>query len=98
MYGTCYEDVGIEEAIDLINTLPRGSAYVSATRPEHSWTDEKEAMADLIDALAFMLRGWDKYVRRPSDVAAQHRAVERARRARAVIERTNWEEVEGGEA
>lgn len=98
MYNVRYEDVEVDEAIDLILTLPKGSAYVSVTCPERSWTVEQESMADLIDALAFMLRGWDKYVRRPSDVAAQHRAVERARRARAVIERTNWEEVEGGEA
>ena len=55
-----YDDVDADEAVDLIATLPRGSAYVRAVRPDLAWSEQREGIADLQDTMwqvAYALRG-----------------------------------------
>lgn len=99
VYGCSYDEVPIDEAIDLIATLPDGSRYVSAVDPARSWPRWRHAIADLQDeewAIVAALRGVpaDKAPRvmRPADAARQMVALDKARKARKRIEETEWEE------
>lgn len=99
-YSVGYDDVSISEAIDLIYTLPAGSMYISAIDPVRSWSVEDHRSADIRDAIyqaICIMRGIDPSnapkVIRPEDVERQRRAVEAARKARAIIESTTWEAV-----
>lgn len=91
-----YEDVGADEAVDLIATLPRGSAYVRAVRPDLAWSEQREGIADLQDTLweiAYALRGvsTDPYrVTRPADVAARKVAAAKSADVRSTIEGGEW--------
>ena len=77
MYGVRYEDVGVDEAIDLIETLPRGSLWRSASSPFGEWTDERERAAEIVDHIERMIALYatgttegSLRVTRPSDLAA----------------------------
>lgn len=50
-YHCCYDDVDPDEAIDLIQTLPRGSKYVAAVVPEAAWSEEHEYAVDVQEAI-----------------------------------------------
>ena len=96
-YHVGYDEVDVEEAVDLALTLPPGSLYVARTRPELSWSEARETAADIRDdmaALAYALRGAadPPKVVRPRDVVELRRAAERSREARRRIEETAWEE------
>lgn len=88
-----YEEVGVEEAIDLIETLPHGSMYVSKLHPQFSWSKEREAIADLQDTILRFMYGDGARVVRPTDVIAQRKAAAKAERTRETIEKTQWVEV-----
>ncbi len=102
VYGTSYDSVPTDEAIDLIKTLPDGSLYVCATEPLRSWTPERHRFADVVDAINHLT--WAAYYNhdkvpyppttvRPADVAA--REAQRKRRKRAIdkLNNTRWTEV-----
>lgn len=96
-----YDEVDLNEALDLVLTLPCGSLYVSKKRPEHSWSEAREISADIRDwiaQLAFALRGLSgaPHVMRPCDILADRRSRERARKAKAKLEGAQWQDVEGG--
>ncbi|MBR3318769.1 MAG: hypothetical protein IKG21_13215 [Atopobiaceae bacterium] len=101
-YHVAYDDVPVAEAIDLIRSLPDGSLYVAATEPERAWSELKQRTADVVDAIWLLV--WansmdhekmpePQRVTRPKDVAARQRQRERQRRAREVLENTEWVEV-----
>ena len=96
-----YEDVAADEAVDLISTLPRGSAYVRAVRPDLAWSEQREGVADLQDTLwqiAYALRGVssDPYrVTRPADVVARRDAAAKSADVRSAIEGGDWSPLEG---
>lgn len=100
-YGVRYDDVEADEAIDLIETLPRGSAYVRAVRPDLSWSEVREAVADLQDTLweiAYARAGSreEPYrVTRPADVVARAAARDKARATRRRIEGGEWAALDG---
>lgn len=103
-YGVSYDDVPTEEAVDLIETLPAGSLYVMATDPARSWSELREASADVQDALtqsAFAVRGIDPNlaprVTRPRDVMARIEAASAARETSRRIRETKWEEAGGAD-
>lgn len=87
------------EAVDLIAGLPAGSRYVSALRPDLSWTPEREAVADLQDTLweiAYRRAGVkdEPYrVMRPRDAVARRQAAQRYASVKRTIAETQWEEV-----
>lgn len=80
----------VEEALDLIRTLPRGSMYVSKLYPQFSWSKEREAIADLQDTLLRFLYGEGARVIRPGDIAAQKQAAAKAKQTKKRIEETQW--------
>lgn len=89
-----------DEALDLIATLPDGSAYVRSMWPARAWSESRVMTADLVDTLwsiAFARAGLNyedaPRVTRPSDALARIAAAERSKRTRDVIENTEWEEV-----
>lgn len=95
-YGASFDSVPVDEAIDLIATLPAGSLYVSSVNPARSWSELREVAADVQDTLAALLwrgDGAPPRVSRPSDAVERMRAAESAKRARAAVEETEWEEV-----
>lgn len=86
-----------------MRTLPDGSLTVAALHPEHSWTQERQSAADIVDsvyAAATALCGGKASeaprVPRPRDVVAAGAAAERAASVRARIENTEWVEVTDG--
>lgn len=89
-----------DEAVDLVLTLPAGSLYMRAVRPELAWPDWRHAVADLQDdlwAVAFAragAAGEPPRITRPADAVERRRAEERARKAREAVEATEWEPVE----
>ena len=101
-YGCSYDDVQVEEKIDLIRMLPDGSRYVAGTDPERAWSEERHRFADVIDAIspvAWAL-AYDREkvpeppkVVRPKDMLARAEASRRAARARAELESGTWEEI-----
>lgn len=100
-YGCSYDEVGPEEAIDLIRTLPRGSLWRSAQMEFGELTDEEELAAQIQDRIYQLMQliatrtteGAPR-VTRPHDMRERKRAAERAREARRRLEETEWEEVE----
>ena len=96
-----YEDVAIDEAIDLICTLPRGSNYISRKYPAHVWSEEHEAIADVgdfvVDAM-YALRGVDSsqrpHMTRPRDIVARQKAREKRQKIKDKLNNTHWEEVD----
>lgn len=99
-YGASYDDVPAGEAVDLILSLPPGSAYKAAASPALAWSDAKHWMADVMDLL--LIVNWRLMgcpvelkpapVERPGDAELRIRAREKAREAREKIEGTEWEE------
>lgn len=99
-YRVAYEEVPVDEAIDLILTLPRGSLWRSAQLEFGEWDEARENAADVVDAIwalisllssAHTTEG-SPTVTRPGDLRERKAALERARRARERIEGTTWEE------
>ena len=100
IYGCSYDEVPVGEAIDLINTLPDGSLYVSSKYPARSWTREQHLIADLQDqlfSLAYQLHGVSPdripHVVRPAERIANAHARLKSSETRKRIEEMNWEEV-----
>lgn len=100
IYHCSYDEVPIDEAIDLIRTLPDGCMYVSATNPARSWTKERQMLADLQDDLYAMFalsngapRDRIPHVIRPAERLNNARAHNKAKQTRKRIEEMNWEEV-----
>ena len=94
--------MGTEEAIDLIRSLPDGSAWATSVSPLRSWDERRHRDADLLDAVNVLV--WylalDKkivpsppMVVRPRDVMARRREAENNRRVKAQLESDGWEEV-----
>lgn len=95
LFAVKYEEVDMDEAIDLILSLPHGSAYVSAVKPEYAWSEHKEALADIADIIyRVAYPGGEVRVMRPADHIAQRNALNKARSARAKIENTQWQEAD----
>lgn len=101
-YGCAYEDVPPDEAVDLIMSLPPGSAFVAKANPALSWSPEIEALADVRDTLweiAYARAGVKEEpyrVPRPRRAAAAAKAKQRAAGVRGRIEGTKWVDVGGG--
>lgn len=95
-----YDDVDADEAVDLIATLPRGSEYVRAVRPDLAWSEQREGIADLQDTMwqvAYALRGVSSdpyHVTRPADVVARREASAKAGSVRQTIEGGEWAPME----
>lgn len=66
--------------------------YVSKLYPQHSWSKEREALADLQDTILRVFYGEGARVVRPADVIAQREASAKAKRTRKTIEETQWVE------
>lgn len=101
-YHVAYDEVEPAEAIDLITTLPHGSLYVAAVRPEYAWTVEREALADIQDVIysamwAYGICTTDEppTVVRPRDIERTKRERERTKQAIKRLQDPNvkWEEV-----
>ena len=95
-----YEDVAVDEAIDLICTLPRGSHYKAKKHPELAWSEEHEAIADVGDFVVDVmcaLRGVDStqrpHMTRPRDIVARQKALQKRQRIKDKLNSTHWEEV-----
>lgn len=91
----------MDEAIDLVLTLPRGSMWRSAQVEFGEWDDARENAADVVDAIWALISLLSSArttegapsVTRPSDMRARKEARERAASVRKRIEGTTWEEV-----
>lgn len=101
-YHVAYDEVEPAEAIDLITTLPHGSLYVAAVRPEYAWTVEREALADIQDviysamwAYGICITDEPPTVVRPRDIERTKRERERTKQAIKRLQDPNvkWEEV-----
>lgn len=97
-----YEDVPADEAIDLVEALPDGSAWAARTDPLRSWSPERHRDADLLDAVEVLV--WyialDKAKTpeppravRPLDRLRRAMEAQRARAAREEIGSDDWEEM-----
>lgn len=95
-----YEDVPLDEAIDLVLTLPRGSLWRSAQVEFGEWDDAREGVADVVDAIWALIslmstarttEGAPR-VARPSDMRDRKAARKRAASVRERIENTTWTE------
>lgn len=81
-------------------TLPPGSLYVSAIKPELSWPKWRHAIADLQDdlwAVAFARAGCagePPHVTRPAEVIERVKAARQNIKTKTVIETTEWEQLE----
>ena len=103
-YNVRYEDVDVEEAIDLIYTLPLGSLWRAKRDPDAAWTLEQYRLADLIDAVSLVswqISGnsdeWEPpRVTRPGDAKRREAHLMKARDVKRKLEETTWEEVEIG--
>lgn len=106
-YGCSYDEVPVEECLDLVWGLPDGSLYVAATCPPRAWSEQRQLAADIREAAAGMWprglideggapsrlpRPWDAELER---LAAAGEAAEarRAESVRRTIETTDWVEV-----
>lgn len=83
-------------------TLPYGSLYVAAVRPECEWSIEREALADIQDTIYTAMWSCGMYsteepptVIRPSDIERTKRERERTKQAIKRLQDPNvkWEEV-----
>ena len=89
-----------DEAIDLVVSLPPGSAYKAAASPDLAWSAERHRLADLLDVL--LVVNWrlmgcpaeykPSPIERPGDAEQRRRARERTRSAVEKIENTKWKE------
>lgn len=99
-----YEDVGPAEALDLIRTLPPGSAFRRAVAGRYGeFSEAEECAARLVDAMwaiACARAGVPEeevpHVLRPSELRAADAERDRAAAAARRIEDTEWEEVANG--
>lgn len=103
VYGVAYDEVPTDEAVDLVLTLPRGSAWRAAGVAHGEWGDAREDSADVVDMLARVIQlvatgstegAWR--VTRPSDLRRMDAERARAAEARRRMDETEWEEVDGG--
>lgn len=100
MYGCSYDEVPADEAIDLIMSLPPGSAYKAALSPDLAWSADQHRLADVLDVL--LVVNWrlmgcpaeykPSPVERPGDAERRQRARARSRSAAEKIEKTKWKE------
>lgn len=101
MYHVAYEEVPVDEAIDLITTLPKGSLWRSSQVEFGEWDESREGVADIVDAvwaLTSLLSSrrtteGAPRVTRPADLRDRKAARDRAARVRETIRNTTWEEV-----
>lgn len=102
-YGTRYDDVPTDEAIDLVRTLGPWTAYASAVAGYRGWEPVEHRLADLTDSvlrLTHMLSDartteGAPTVPRPGSGKRAAEAKKRAARAREYIENQEWEAVDG---
>ena len=96
-----YDDVGADEALDLIATLPDGALYVAVTDPRRSWSERRTLAADVVDALYWLT--WalamkkdevpePPRVTRPADVLMREAREQRRKRAVRILRRSRREE------
>lgn len=100
MYGVSYDEVQTDEAIDLILSLPGGSAYKAAASPALAWSADQHRLADVLDVL--LVVNWrlmgcpaeykPSPVERPGDAERREAARMRAKRASERIESITWKE------
>lgn len=90
----------VDEAIDLIATLPSGSEYRRAALGYEELSDERESAFDIIDELRRFMTLYAtgttenaSVTVRPERVMAEMARRERAKKASDVIRSTQWEEV-----
>lgn len=103
-YGCAYDGVPVDEAVDLVLTLPRGSLWRSSRRPHGEWTDELELNARIADEIRRFMHlfatgtteGAQRAVR-PEDMELMDAARARAAAVRGRMGSTEWEEVADGE-
>lgn len=103
-YHVRYEDVDVDEAVDLVLTLPLGSRWRALKDPDAGWTVEQHRLAELVDNTNLLVwqlspnsSEWEPpRVSRPGDAARRAAHKEKARNARKKLEETEWEEVEVG--
>lgn len=107
VYGISYDDVPTDEAIDLIQTLPPDALVRSEEAGEEQWTRLDHRLADILDYLQVINSRLASLanpaidftpMERPGDrkrrEAEAGRRRERARRTRAKMESTEWEEAD----
>ena len=103
-YHVRYEEVDVDEAIDLVLTLPLGSKWRAKRDPDAEWTIDQYRLADLVDVTNLLVwqlspnnKEWEpKSLDRPGDAARREAHINKARDARRRLEETKWEEVEIG--
>lgn len=100
-YHVAYDDVPTREAIDLVLTLPPGSMWRRALRPEDGWDDARYMLANAVDLLNLI--NWrlancpgeaPPRVERPGDRQKREQASRKVSRVRRILEETVWEEAE----
>lgn len=102
-YGTRYEDVPTDEAIDLVRTLGPWTDYMSSVAGYRGWEPMEYRLADLTDAvlrLTHMLSDartteGASTVPRPGSGRRAAEAKRKAARTREYIESQEWEAVDG---
>lgn len=108
-YHVAYEDVPLDEAVDLLLELGPGTRYRAALSPMDAWSVDRELLAQAVDKLDLRLLqasgNLDKHVRVTRPIDAYLRKQEAARResVRNTIKNTKWvdqptEEPSGGES
>ena len=103
-YHVRYEDVDVDEAIDLVLTLPLGSRWRARRDPDAAWTLDQYRLADLVDSVNILswqlsqnAEDWEPpRLERPGDASRREAYREKARDAKRRLEETKWEEVEVG--
>ena len=94
----------VDEAVDLVLTLPLGSRWRAKRDPRAEWTLEQYRLADLVDSLNVLMwqlssnsEDWEPpRIERPGDAAERAAFKAKAKEARRKLEETRWEEVEIG--
>ena len=99
-YHVCYDEVDAGEAVDLIKTLPRGSAYRAALDVADSWPDWRYEMAAVRDCLLNLM--WraaltpteeSPHVPRPAEVVSAAAKRAKSKQVKAALEQGEWEDV-----
>lgn len=107
VYGCSFDEVPVDECLDLVHGLPDGSLYVSSVAPSRAWTETRQLACDVMDMMSDIWQarcGVDEHRRkrlpRPWDADAakakagyMQRQMDEAEKAREVIENTKWEAV-----
>lgn len=100
-YHCSYDDVGVDEAIDLIRMLPkRDSKWRFAHGDlDAAWTEAHHLTADIIDMMAGIagaqagIPANETYkVTRPSDAVERAKEMQKAKAASMKIKTTEWED------